>query len=136
MNKIYVYRTVTKSIAYDDTNWYINDEIQQHNEGDSFLNFQTYAVTESFRQIANDITKYTSHFKNIAVLTAAGTSMENGEHGGKTRTELWQTYQEDIDGITTFFMAKDGVIKEKYQSIVKSKNIEVPAAVKTAIFLK
>lgn len=124
MNKIYVYRTVTKSIAYDDTNWYINDEIQQHNEKDSFLNFQTYAVTESFRQIANDITKYTSHFKNIAVLTAAGTSMENGEHGGKSRTELWQTYQEDIDGITTFFMAKDGAIKEKYQSIVKSKNIE------------
>ena len=37
--------------------------------------------------------------KILQFLTAAGTSMENGAHGGKTRTELWQSYEEEINAI-------------------------------------
>ena len=50
--------------------------------------------------------------------------MENGEHGGKIRTELWQSYEEKINAISSVFIKKDGILKEKCQSIVESKNIE------------
>ena len=99
MEKIYLYKTANKSIAYDDEHWYIDNNPQQQNEGDGFAQFKEYATSEAFRLIANDISKYTSHFKNVAVLTAAGTSMENGIHGGKTRTELWQSYEDEINAI-------------------------------------
>ena len=91
MDKIYLYKTAVKSVSYDETHWYINDEPQPQNDGDGIAEFKSNARAESFRIIANDIIRYTSHFKNVAVLTAAGTSMENGENGGKTRTELWDS---------------------------------------------
>ena len=124
MEKIYLYKTANKSIAYDDEHWYIDNNPQQQNEGDGFAQFKEYATSEAFRLIANDISKYTSHFKNVAVLTAAGTSMENGIHGGKTRTELWQSYEDEINAITSILTQNDGILKEKCQSIIESKNIE------------
>jgi len=124
MDKIYLYKTANKSVAYDDEHWYINNTPQQQNEGDGISKFKENAVSEAYRLIAGDISKYTSHFKNVAVLTAAGTSMENGEHGGKTRTELWQSYEEEINAIRSVFTKNDGILKEKCLSIVESKNIE------------
>ena len=120
MEKIYLYKTANKSIAYDDEHWYIDNNPQQQNEGDGFAQFKEYATSEAFRLIANDISKYTSHFKNVAVLTAAGTSMENGIHGGKTRTELWQSYEDEINAITSILTQNDGILKEKCQSIIES----------------
>lgn len=124
MEKIYLYKTANKSIAYDDEHWYIDNNPQLQNEGDGFDQFKEYATSEAFRLIANDISKYTSHFKNVAVLTAAGTSMENGIHGGKTRTELWQSYEDEIKAIASVLTQNDGILKEKCQSIIESKNIE------------
>ena len=124
MDKIYLYKTANKSVAYDEEHWYIDNNPQQQNDEDGISLFKEYAVSEAYRLIASDISKYTSHFKNVAVLTAAGTSMENGEHGGKTRTELWQSYEEKINAISSVFIKKDGILKEKCQSIVESKNIE------------
>ena len=97
MEKIFLYKTITQSVAYDEEHWYIDNNPQQQNDGDGVAQFKEYATSEAFRLIANDISKHTSHLKNIAVLTAAGTSMENGAHGGKTRTELWQSYEEEIN---------------------------------------
>ena len=124
MDKIYLYKTAVKSVSYDETHWYINDEPQSQKEGEGIAEFQLNARTESFRIIANDIVRYTSHFKNVAVLTAAGTSMENGENGGKTRTELWDSYKEEIEAIGNVLMATEGCLKEKCSSIIQSKNIE------------
>ena len=124
MDKIYLYKTAVKSVSYDETHWYINDEPQPQNDGDGIAEFKSNARAESFRIIANDIIRYTSHFKNVAVLTAAGTSMENGENGGKTRTELWDSYKEEIEAIGNVLMATEGCLKEKCSSIIQSKNIE------------
>lgn len=124
MEKIFLYKTITKSVAYDEEHWYINNNPQQQNDGDGVAQFKEYATSEAFRLIANDISKYTSHLKNIAVLTAAGTSMENGAHGGKTRTELWQSYEEEINAISSVLTQNDGILKDKCQSIIESKNIE------------
>lgn len=124
MNKIYLYKTATKSIAYDDEHWYIDDIPQQQNDGDGIITFKKYAVAEAFRLTASDISRYTNHFKNLAVLTAAGTSMENGVHGGKTRTELWESYEEEINAISSVLTNNNEKLKEKCQAIIKSQNIE------------
>lgn len=124
MGKIYLYKTANKSVAYDEEHWYVDDNPQQQNDGDGITKFKEYATSEAYHLMASDISKYTSHFKNVAVLTAAGTSMENGVHGGKTRTELWQSYEEEINAISSVFTKNDGVLKEKCQSIIESKNIE------------
>ena len=124
MDKIYLYKTANKSVAYDEEHWYIDNIPQQQNDGDGISLFKEYAVSEAYRLIASDIRKYTCHFKNVAVLTAAGTSMENGEHRGKTRTELWESYEEEINAISSVLTNNDGTLKEKCLSIVESKNIE------------
>lgn len=124
MDKIYLYKTTTKSVSYDETHWYINDEPQQQKDGDGIAEFKSNASAEAFRIAANDIIRYTSHFKNIAVLTAAGTSMENGANGGKTRIELWDNYNEEIKAIGEVLMANEGCLKNKCSAIIQSKNIE------------
>ena len=124
MGKSYLYKTANKSVAYDEEHWYVDDNPEQQNDGDGITKFKEYATSEAYHLMASDISKYTSHFKNVAVLTAAGTSMENGVHGGKTRTELWQSYEEEINAISSVFTKNDGVLKEKCQSIIESKSIE------------
>lgn len=124
MDKVYLYKTVTSSVSYDENHWYINDKPQPQKSSDRIAEFESNSRTEAFRMIANDIIRYTSHFRNIAVLTAAGTSMENGANGGKTRTELWDSYKVEIKAIEDVFMAREGCLKEKCSSIIESKNIE------------
>ena len=125
MEKIYLYKTANKSVSYDEEHWYVDNNPQQQKDGDGSIEFKKYAASEAYRLVANDISKYTSHFKNVAVLTAAGTSMENGEHGGKTRTELWQSYEEEIKAISSAITTKDGNLKNKCQSIIESKTLKI-----------
>lgn len=124
MGKIYLYKTANKSVSYDEEHWYVDNNPQQQNDSDGITEFKNYAASEAYRLVASDISKYTSHFKNVAVLTAAGTSMENGVHGGKTRTELWQSYEGEINAISSAITKKDGILQDKCQSIIESKNIE------------
>lgn len=53
MDKIYLYKTAVKSVSYDETHWYINDEPQPQNDGDGIAEFKSNARAESFRIIAN-----------------------------------------------------------------------------------
>lgn len=124
MDKIYLYKTANKSIAYDDTNWYIDDIPQQQDDGNDKAKFKELAVAEAQHLTASDISRYTNHFKNIAVLTAAGTSMENGSHGGKTRTDLWKSYEEEINAIYSVLIDNNDTLKKKCKSIIETKNIE------------
>lgn len=119
-----MYKSALKSIAYDDSNWYINDEPQGKKEGDGISEFKDRALNETYKQMGIDISNFTNHFKNIAVLTAAGTSMENGENGGKTRLDLWDSYKKEINDIANTLMQNKGSLKEMCSKIVESKNIE------------
>ena len=110
MDKVYLYKTQNTSVAYDDEQWYVNDQIQEKENGD---NVQEKAKEHAFKSMAEDLSRYMSHFRNIAVLTAAGTSMENGDHGGKTRTELWENYEDEINKIANVFTSTDGTLKDK-----------------------
>lgn len=57
MEKIFLYKTITKSVAYDEEHWYIDNNPQQQNDGDGVAQFKEYATSEAFRLIANDISK-------------------------------------------------------------------------------
>ena len=124
MEKIYLYKTATNSVSYDDEGWYIDDILQSKNGEEKIEEYKVSAQTEAYRKVANDIVRYSNHFKNLAVLTAAGTSMENGENGGKTRTELWESYKNEIKEISDVLIKNGEVLKERCLSIVKSQNIE------------
>ena len=121
MDKVFLYKTQNSSVAYDDEQWYINNQIQEKKDGD---NVQEKAKEHAFKLMAEDLSRYMSHFRNIAVLTAAGTSMENGTHGGKTRTELWESYEDEINKIANVFTSTDGTLKDKCTQIRQDKNIE------------
>lgn len=121
MDKVFLYKTQYSSVAYDDEQWYINNQIQEKKDGD---NVQEKAKEHAFKLMAEDLSRYMSHFRNIAVLTAAGTSMENGTHGGKTRTELWKSYEDEINKIANVFTSTDGTLKDKCTQILQDKNIE------------
>lgn len=43
MDKIYLYKTAVKSVSYDETHWYINDEPQPQNDGDGIAEFKSNA---------------------------------------------------------------------------------------------
>ena len=121
MDKVYLYKTQNVSVSYDDEQWYVNAQLQEMKEGD---NVQEKAQEYAYKVMAEDMSRYMSHFRNIAVLTAAGTSMENGTHGGKTRTELWKSYEDEINKIATVFTSKEGALKDKCTQILQDKNIE------------
>lgn len=121
MDKVFLYKTQNSSVAYDEEQWYINNQIQEKKDGD---NVQEKAKEHAFKLMAEDLSRYMSHFRNIAVLTAAGTSMENGTHGGKTRTELWESYEDEINKIANVFTSTDGPLKDKCTQILQDKNIE------------
>lgn len=121
MDKVYLYKTQNSSVAYDDEQCYVNDQIQEKKDGD---NVQEKAKEYAFKLMVEDLSRYLSHFRNIAVLTAAGTSMENGTHGGKTRTKLWESYEDEINKIASIFTSTDGPLKDKCTQILQDKNIE------------
>lgn len=58
------------------------------------------------------ITKYVNHFHNIAVLAAAGTSIEM-ENLWKTRSELWNECINEISDLASLFQCNDDSMLEK-----------------------
>lgn len=122
--KIKVYLTADKSISYDNDGWYINNIQQPHKDGENIENFKESALNAAYSKINKDISNYVAHFKNIAVLTAAGTSMENGNQGGKTRNDLWESYLPEIKAIKSYLEGKGEYINETCKAIIDTKNIE------------
>lgn len=51
MDKIYLYKTATKSVSYDETHWYINDVSQPQKDGDGIVEFKSNASAEAFRTV-------------------------------------------------------------------------------------
>ena len=116
-----LYKTTNQSVSYDKNNWYINDKPQEGPNNDDAQTHKEKAYAEAYRLAADDIIRYTNHFKNIAVLAAAGTSVGNG---GKSRTALWKSCEEEINAISHVLMSNNDNLKEKCQSIVEAKDIE------------
>lgn len=122
--KVTIYKSQEKCISYDEDGWYVNNTIQQSKGGETIDCYAESAYKEAFIESQKDITNFTAHFKHVAVLTAAGTSMENGDNGGKTRKDLWQEYLPEINGIKDILVQKGGYMAQHCKEIVDSQNIE------------
>ncbi len=81
------------SVAYTDTAYFENG-VEKHKEKDDTREYKE--IAESLKQrFYNDFLR--KHYKNIVVLTAAGTSLDNGNNSGKTRDGLWTFCSEEIE---------------------------------------
>lgn len=61
---------------------------------------------------------FKKHYKNIVILTAAGTSLDNGKNKGKTRNELWTHCESEINA----FIPK--IVDIETKNFYESKDIE------------
>lgn len=115
-----LYISSSKNISFNNDNLYINGEIQ---ESSSVSEVSILAKNEMMRTVNMEMSRLLSHFPNIAVLTAAGTSMDNGSNSGKTRDGLWNYCSEEIEKVILFLKNNNGfngIIEAEY----KAKNIE------------
>ncbi len=113
-DKKYLLLQSNYSVAYTDTAYFEND-IKKNKETEDKREYKE--IAESLKQrFYNDFLR--KHYKNIVVLTAAGTSLDNGTNSGKTRDGLWTFCQSEID-------AFDGKISDfKNKPFYTQKDIE------------
>jgi NAD-dependent SIR2 family protein deacetylase len=110
MNKKYVWFQNGSILSYDNSDCYLNEKIipkEQLSDSKDLAKSKQKAFYESL---------FKKHFRNVVVLTGAGTSINNG---GKTRADLW-----DID-CKSEIEAINAEIKDlKDEDFYKKKDIE------------
>lgn len=86
------------TLSYTTADCFVNDKAVE-NKTEPKLTAKEYCI-EKQKSFYDSFLK--RHFKNVVVLTAAGTSMDNGTKGtsGKTREGLWDFCQTEIDAFT------------------------------------
>ncbi|MEI6556371.1 MAG: SIR2 family protein [Paludibacter sp.] len=90
-DKKYIVLQNNYSLSYDDDKCYENDiEIEFDPKSDA----KTHVLKKKV-EFYNSIFK--KSYKNLVVLTAAGTSLDNGKNKGKTRSELWNFCKAEIE---------------------------------------
>ncbi len=100
------------TLSYDETQCYENDKEYQSNDSDK--REPNEIIKELKHKFYNAFFK--KHFRNLIFLTAAGTSLNNGENSGKTREDLWNECKDEISSLEKkdknvsskpFFIEKD-----------------------------
>lgn len=104
------------SIAYDDENCYINGILKSKDDKDTRLAKER--ASELKQGFYNNYFK--KHYKNIVILTAAGTSLDNGNNKGKTREGLWTCLHDDIKKIVKRIQP----CNQRLKQIIRQKDIE------------
>lgn len=103
-------------ISYSDENCFVNNKEYKKVEGDTRSSKE---IAEDLKQrIYSDFLK--KSYKNIVVLTAAGTSLDNGKNMGRTRDGLWKDCRDEIKELVKLLRPCNNNLK----NIIKSKDIE------------
>lgn len=121
-DKTYLYLSSAHSVCYDKLGWYI-DDAQQDPHGST--NFEASAKKAANSFIVQDIKKYSSAFKHLAVLSGAGTSMDNGNMPGKKRTELWDSCKDEITCIQKVISSKGKTMKKTLTTLSKIRILKI-----------
>lgn len=100
--KKYILLQNNYTVAYDDENYYVNNKVQ-----DSKKDGDETPTKEDIEKQAEDLktqqlynTFLRKHFKNIVVLTGAGSSKDSG---GKLMGELWKECNTEIESLVKTF---------------------------------
>ena len=116
--KKYILLQNNYTVAYDDENYYVNNKVQDlKKEGGKTPtkeDIKKQAEDLKIQQLYNTFLK--KHFKNIVVLTGAGSSMDSG---GKSMFGLWKECREKIKSIY-----KSTLCNIKLKEIARNKDIE------------
>lgn len=75
----YLYISRNQSISFNEDYWYING-IEQKRPIEEIRTTEELAKNGTKQYMRSLLTNLFSHFKHISILTAAGTSMDNGTH--------------------------------------------------------
>ena len=103
-------------IAYNNEQLYRNDIMQP--DLDNTQRKASERVQELKAQFYNSF--LTKNYKHIVVLSAAGTSLDNGDNRGQTRDGLWEKGKDIIDRIHQKLPATT----DKFNRILEEKDIE------------
>lgn len=120
--KKYLYVSGGKSICYDETTCYCNGKVVPRQPEDADVAVDIIALNMMRTRINEDLERLLGYITNVAVLTAAGTSLDNYENSGKTRTTLWEHCLIEINAIIAFLDKQH--LKDKVEDYVKAKDIE------------
>jgi NAD-dependent SIR2 family protein deacetylase len=103
-------------LSYNNADCFINDKVVENNT-EPKLTAKELCI-EKQKSFYDTFLK--RHFKNVVVLTAAGTSMDNGtkDTSGKTREGLWDYCQTEIDTFT------DSITDFKTKTFYTNKDVE------------
>ena len=123
--KKYILLQNNYTVAYDDENYYVNNKVQDLKKegGKTPTKENIKKQAEDIKKQAEDLkiqqlynTFLKKHFKNIVVLTGAGSSMDSG---GKSMFGLWKECREKIKSIY-----KSTLCNIKLKEIARNKDIE------------
>lgn len=93
--RIYILAHNGYTISFDDEHCFLNDKQLEIKEGETR---DTKTIAEELKlKFYQDFFK--KYYKNIVVLTAAGTSMDNGSNRGKSREGLWCECKPEIEEV-------------------------------------
>lgn len=95
--KKYILLQNNYTILYDDNECFVNGEKYKQNDEDT----PAEKIAEDLKKKKFYDTFLKKHFKNIVILTGAGSSMDNGSSSGKSMEGLWKECQEEIDDLET-----------------------------------
>lgn len=115
-DKKYLLLQSNYSVAYTKGAYFEND-IEKHKETDDKREYKEIAESLKQRFYFDFLRK---HYKNVVVLTAAGTSLDNGNNKGKTRDGLWKYCRKEIKDIYRELQPCNPKLKE----IAFNKDIE------------
>jgi NAD-dependent SIR2 family protein deacetylase len=116
-NKKYILLQNGHSVSYTEGKGgqcFVNEVEYKESEGATCTGKE---IAESLKNKLYD-TFLKKHYKHIVILTAAGTSLDNGDKSGKTRDGLWTECQTEID---TF---KSKITDIENKDFYKQKDIE------------
>jgi NAD-dependent SIR2 family protein deacetylase len=118
-SKKYILLQNNLSVAYTANECFVNEEKCKHAEVDALLTEDALQMAERYKQELYD-TFLKKHYRHLVVLTAAGTSLDNGDKSGKTREGLWKNCRTEISTIYRELLP----CSEKLKNIARHKDIE------------
>lgn len=118
-SKKYILLQNNLSVSYSKDKFFVNDKEQKKEDKSSYSPDDIQMLVDNYKaKFYNSFLK--KHYKNLVVLTAAGTSLDNGSKSGKTRKGLWNDCRSEIKNIFRELLP----CNEKLKSIAKNEDIE------------
>lgn len=117
----YLFIDANNKISFDEDNYYLNGKSQSNEKAE---NAAELAKKLAFSKVSETIVRFSNAFKNVAVLTAAGTSMDNGENGGKSRASLWTFCEQETNALYEVLKDKGDTLKANLDKAKEENNIE------------